>query len=109
MLTEAAHMANRKKNTPATDSMGRKPKRPKQYPMGSLELDEFEGEFTLPKLDLLPFGVASALQSGNGAKLVEFLAKYAPESAEAVEDLAGDEVEGFMRAWGGASGVSTGE
>ena len=96
-------------NTPAKKSMGPKRKGQKQYPMVSFELDEFEGEFTLPKLDLLPFGVASALQSGNGAKPVEFLAKYAPESAEAVEDLAGDEVEGFMRAWGGASGVSTGE
>ena len=102
-------MANSTKNTPAKKSMGPKRKGKKQYPMVSFELDEFEGEFTLPKLDLLPFWVASALQSGNGGKLVEFLAKYAPESAEAVEDLAGDEVEGFMRAWGGASGVDTGE
>ena len=102
-------MANSTKNAPAKKSMGPKRKGKKQYPMVSFELDEFEGEFTLPKLDLLPFGVASALQSGNGGKLVEFLAKYAPESAEAVEDLAGDEVEGFMRAWGGASGVDTGE
>ena len=102
-------MANSTKNTPAKKSMGPKRKGKKQYPMVSFELDEFEGEFTLPKLDLLPFGVASALQSGNGGKLVEFLAKYAPETAEAVEDLAGDEVEGFMRAWGGASGVDTGE
>src|SRR5690625_728813 len=102
-------MANSTKNTAAKKSMGPKREGQNQCPMVTCDLDEFEGEVTRKKHDLLPFGVASALQSGNGAKLVEFLAKYTPESAEAVEDLAGDEVEGFMRARSGASGVSTGE
>ena len=53
--------------------------------------------------------MAAALQNGNGGKLVEFLEKYAPESAEAVEDLDNDEVEGFMKAWGKASGVDAGK
>lgn len=94
---------------PAKKTMGPKRKNKKQYPMVSFELEEFEGEFTLPKLDALPFGVASALQSGNGAKLVAFLTDYAPESAAAVEDLGGDEVEGFMQAWGNASGTDLGK
>ena len=54
-------------------TMGPKRKNAKQYAMVSFELDSFEGEFTLPKLDSLPFGVAAALQNGNGGKLVEFL------------------------------------
>lgn len=90
-------------------SMGPKRKGKKQYAMVSFELEQFEGEFTLPKLDSLPFGVASALQSGNGGKLVDFLTEHSPESAEAVEDLGGDEVEDFMKAWGKASGTSLGE
>lgn len=94
---------------PAKKTMGPRRRGRKQYPMVSFELEEFEGEFTLPKLDLLPFGVASALQSGNGAKLVAFLTDYAPESAAAVEDLGGDEVEEFMKAWGDASDVQMGE
>ena len=93
----------------AKKSMAPKRKGKKQYPMVSFEIDEFEGEFTLPKLDSLPFGVAAALQGGNGSKLVDFLEKHSPESAEAVEDLAGDEVEGFMKAWGKASGVDAGK
>lgn len=94
---------------PAKKSIGPKRKGKKQYAMVAFEIDAFEGEFTLPKLDSLPFGVASALQSGNGSKLVAFLTEYAPESAEAVEDLGGDEIEEFMKAWGNASGVNTGE
>ena len=94
---------------PAKKTIGPKRRGKKQYAMVSFELEQFEGEFTLPKLDSLPFGVAAALQNGNGGKLVAFLEKYAPESAEAVEDLDGDEVEGFMKAWGNASGVKTGE
>ena len=93
----------------AKKTMGPKRKNAKQYAMVSFELDGFEGEFSLPKLDSLPFGVAAALQNGNGGKLVAFLEKYAPESAEAVEDLDGDEVEGFMKAWGKASGVDAGK
>lgn len=95
---------------PAKKTMG--PKRKggkKQYSMVSFELEEWEGEFTLPKLDSLPFGVASALQSGNGEKLVAFLTEYAPDSAEAVEDLGGDEIEDFMKAWGNASGTDLGK
>lgn len=90
-------------------SMGPKRKGKKQYAMVSFELEQFEGEFTLPKLDDLPFGVAAALQGGDGSKLVKFLSEYAPESAEAVEDLAGDEIEGLMKAWGDASGVKPGK
>ncbi|MDN6460647.1 MAG: hypothetical protein L0J94_03300 [Corynebacterium flavescens] len=98
-----------KSKTAAKKSMGPKRRGKKQYAMVSFELDQFEGEFTLPKLDTLPFGVASALQSGNGGKLVSFLSEYAPDSAEAVEDLGGEEVEDFMKAWGKASGTSLGE
>lgn len=98
-----------KSKTAAKKSMGPKRRGKKQYAMVSFELDQFEGEFTLPKLDTLPFGVASALQSGNGGKLVAFLTEYAPDSAEAVEDLGGEEVEDFMKAWGKASGTSLGE
>lgn len=94
---------------PAKKTMGPKRKGKKQYTMVSFEIEQFEGEFTLPKLDALPFGVASALQSGNGSKLVAFLTEHAPESAEAVEDLGGDEVEDFMKAWGKASGTDLGE
>src|SRR5699024_11079363 len=90
----------------AKKTMGPKRKNAKQYAMVSFELDGFEGEFSLPKLDSLPFGVAAALQNGNGGKLVAFLEKYAPESAEAVEDLDGDEVEGFMKAWARRRGLT---
>ena len=88
-------------------TIGPRRKGKKQYSMVSFELEGFDGEFTLPKLDSLPLGVATALQDGNGGKLMKFLGDYAPESAEAVEDLAGDEVEGFMKAWGDASGTDT--
>lgn len=95
--------------TAAKKTMGPRRKGKKMYSMVSFELDQFEGEFTLPKLDTLPFGVASALQSGNGGKLVSFLSEYAPDSAEAVEDLGGEEVEDFMKAWGKASGTDLGK
>ena len=95
--------------TAAKKTIGPKRKGKKQYQLVSFELEQFEGEFTLPKLDSLPFGVAASLQGGDGSKLVKFLGEYAPESAEAVEDLAGDEIEEFMSAWGKASGVDTGK
>ena len=40
---------------------------------------------------------------------MSFLEKNAPESAEAVEDLSGEEAEQFMQAWGSASGVEAGK
>lgn len=94
---------------PAKKTMGPKRRNKKQYSMVSFELEAFEGEFTLPKLGSLPLGVASALQGGDGSKLMKFLAEYAPESVGAVEDLSDDEVEDFMKAWGEASGVASGE
>lgn len=93
----------------AKKSMAPRRKNRKQYSMVSFEFEDFEGEFTLPKLDSLPLGVASALQNNNGGKLMSFLAEYAPDSAEAVESLSGDEVEGFMKTWGDASGVDSGK
>ena len=94
---------------PAKKTMGPKRRNKKQYAMVSFELEAFEGEFTLPKLGQLPLGVATALQSGDGSKLMKFLAEYAPESVGAVEDLSDDEVEDFMKVWGKASGVNSGE
>ena len=94
---------------PAKKTMGPKRRNKKQYSMVSFELEAFEGEFTLPKLGGLPLGVASALQGGDASKLMKFLADYAPESAGAVEELADEEVEEFMKAWGDASEVDTGK
>lgn len=93
----------------AKKSIGPKRKGKKQYSLVSFELEQFEGEFTLPKMDTLPLGVASGLQSGSSAQLMKFLAEYAPESVGAVEELAPDEVEDFMKAWGDASGVDSGK
>lgn len=94
---------------PAKKTMAPRRKGRKQYALVSFELEQFEGEFTLPKMDTLPLGVASGLQSGSSAPLMKFLAEYAPESVGAVEELASDEVEDFMKAWGDASGVKSGE
>ena len=60
---------------PAKKTMGPKRRNKKQYSMVSFELEAFEGEFTLPKLGSLPLGVASALQGGDGSKLMKFLVR----------------------------------
>lgn len=93
--------------TPAKKSMGPKRKGKKQYPMVAFEFDGFEGEFTLPKLDVLPLGVAAALSDGELSRLISFLHEYAEDSADAFEDIASDEMESFMDAWSKASGVET--
>ena len=93
----------------AKKSMAPKRVGKKQYPLVSFEFEGFEGEFTLPKLDSLPLGVAADLNAGGIGKLMSFLEKNAPDSAEAVEDLSGEEAEQFMQAWGSASGVEAGK
>ena len=93
----------------ARKSIAPRRKGQKQYPLVSFEFEGFEGEFTLPKLDALPLGVAADLNAGGIGKLMAFLEKNAPESAEAVEDLSGEEAEQFMQAWGSASGVEAGK
>jgi len=93
----------------AKKSMAPKRRGKKQYPLVSFELEGFEGEFTLPKLDALPMGVAAALNDSDLSKLLKFLNDNAPESAEAVEDLGGDEFGELMKKWSDASGVEAGK
>lgn len=95
---------------PARKSMGPKRVGKKQRQMVSFELDGFEGEFTLPKLANLPLGVAAALTDGDLPKLLEFIGETASEeNREAVGEIEGDEIEGFMAAWSVASGVEAGK
>lgn len=93
----------------AKKSIAPKRKGKKQYPMVSFELDGFDGEFTLPKLDALPLGVAAAMNDADVSKLMKFLHENAPDCADAVDELAGDEVGGFMEAWAKASGAEPGK
>lgn len=91
--------------TTAKKSIGPKRRNKKQYSLVSFELDGFEGEFTMPKIDQLPLGVSRSFGDGNVNTLMEFLYEYAPESAPVVDDLAGEEVQQFMDEWAKASGV----
>ena len=93
----------------ARKSMAPKRKGEKQYSLVSFELEGFDGEFTLPKLDSLPLGVASALQAGDISRLLTFIEQTAPDMAEVVNDLSGDEAEAFMAQWSEASGVDAGK
>lgn len=93
----------------ARKSMAPKRKGKKQYPMVTFPFADFDGEFTLPQLDSLPLGVAAALRDGDIARLIAFIKDTAPECAEAVEDLSGDEAGAFMESWGDASGVESGK
>lgn len=91
--------------TAAKKSMGPKRKGKKQYSMVSFTLDEFDGEFTMPKIDLLPLGVSRSFGDGDINALMSFLYEHAPESAPAVDELSGEEVQEFMTKWADASGV----
>lgn len=93
----------------AKKSMAPKRKGKKQYPMVTFEFEGFEGEFTLPQLDSLPLGVASAMNDSDVSKLMKFLHEYAPESASAVDELSGEEVGDFMKAWADSSGAEPGK
>ncbi|MCQ9367337.1 hypothetical protein NQ036_03630 [Brevibacterium sp. 91QC2O2] len=90
-------------------TMSPKRKGEKQYPMVSFEMPDFDGEFTLPKLDTLPLGIVAALDTGSFGEFITFLDKHAPDSAPAVRDIAGEEVEVLMEHWSTASGVTAGK
>lgn len=81
----------------------------KQYTLVTFALDGWDGEFSLPKLDQMPVGVIGALNNGDLFKLIDFLTKNAPESAEAIEDFSGDELESLLTAWSDASGADLGK
>lgn len=93
----------------AKKSMSPKRKGKKQYAMVTFEFEGFDGEFTLPKLDSLPLGVAAAMNDSDVSKLMKFLYNNAPESADAVDELSGEEVGEFMQAWAEASGAEPGK
>lgn len=84
---------------------GPKRKVAKKYTMVNFEVDGFEGEFVLPKLDSLPLGVASAVNDGDIFRLLQFIEETAPDMVDAVESLSGEEFEGFISAWSDGSGV----
>ncbi|QUL79926.1 hypothetical protein [Brevibacterium sp. SMBL_HHYL_HB1] len=91
--------------TTAKKSMAPRRKGKKQYSMVSFELDGFEGEFTMPKIDQMPLGVGRKFENGDIDALMDFLYEYAEDSAPVVDDLSGEEVQDFMTAWAKASGV----
>ena len=95
----------------AATSPKKKPvrKMKKQFEMVTFPLEGWEGDFSLPKLDLLPLGVAADLNDGNVFALIDFLEANSPESTAAVKELSGDEIGDFMDAWGAASGADLGE
>lgn len=92
----------------AKKSMAPKRKGKKQFALVTFEFSDFEGEFTLPKLDTLPLGVAAGLREGDLSKLLKFIETNAPDCLDAVEDLSGDEAGEFMEAWSKASGIDGG-
>ena len=91
--------------TTAKKIMAPKRKGKKQYTMVQFGLEGFEGEFTMPKIDLLPLGVSRSFGDGDINALMSFLYEHAPESAPAVDELSGEEVQEFMTKWADASGV----
>lgn len=91
--------------TAAKKIMAPKRKGKKQYTMVQFGMEGFEGEFTMPKIELLTLGVSRSFGDGDINALMNFLYEYAPESAPVVDDLAGDEVQEFMTEWSKASGV----
>lgn len=95
--------------TPAKLSKAPKRKGKKQYTLVSFELDGWDGEFTLPKLEQVPLGIVAALNKGDLFTLLDFLNSSAPESAEAVGDFSGDELEALLDAWAKASGTDLGK
>lgn len=93
----------------AKKSMAPKRKGKRQYPLVTFEMEGFDGEFTLPKIDTLPMKVQRALPKNDMDPLMEILEEVSPGMEEAFDDLAGDEVETFFSHWTKASGVEQGK
>ena len=72
-------------------------------------IEGFDGEFTFPSLNSVPFGVQSRLSKGDGDALLNWL----PEGdlRDFVYDLDDDsgELGAFMKAWSEASEVDSGK
>ena len=97
------------KATTARKSMAPKRKGKRQYPLVDVSLPGWDGAFVLPKLDTLPLGISAKLADGDVIALVDFLRENTDkDTADAIDDLGGDEAEDLMEVWAKASGVELG-
>ena len=104
--TTPAKKTTATKAAPARKSMAPKRKGKRQYPLVDVNMTGWDGAFVLPKLDTLPLGISAKLADGDVIALVDFLRENTnKETAEAIDELGGDEAEDLMEVWAKASGV----